>query len=306
MEPYLALVILVLLGILGYFAGKKLGAVGTRAQSLLVFGSLGIFAVNQWIQVFPEIETTLFPFPFYIYLSNWAIPCVGIVAGAAMARVGDRGYFIKRIALLTILCALAVASTAFYVFPEIPPASDEPFSGYVCRQSDDSTCAPAAVATYLGLLNIRTTELEAARLALTRADEGSGTFGIWRALSMLGKRARPTLKARARRLSLDELLEEGNISVIRVELKRGVDRDAYNEPVRSWAQGIAHAMVYLGWDGEGVFVADPSSGQIQIWGLPEFEVMWDGYVFYLEENGEPVSAVKSPVPWLSAGQSPPG
>lgn len=152
------------------------------------------------------------------------------------------------------------------------------------RQTETSTCAPAAAATLLRTLGVdpQASERELAALSFTHPTEGTSDLGLYRGLR-LGARGR-SVQFGFR--TLGELREAAPCMVfVSLERDRVPDQKTF-EFMRdqcNWNEGEVHAVVCFGFgsdsrDGKAWDVAvigDPNYG-VERWSLDHFKYLWDG------------------------------
>ena len=159
------------------------------------------------------------------------------------------------------------------------------------RQSETSSCAPAAAATLLRTLNVAptVTEAELAKHCYTDPLLGTSDLGLYRGMRLSAPDH--LVRFRSRDLASLKTLQQPCIVFV------GLDRDRVGDPELfaflrdkcNWTEGESHAVVCFGFgrdarDGNSWDVAvigDPSYG-VERWGLEHFAVLWDGTTLEIE------------------------
>jgi len=174
--------------------------------------------------------------------------------------------------LVVPLLLLCLYQSYGWLLADVPPL-DERWKDRVCRQTSDASCSAAAAATMLRANGIEATEAEMARHCLTRAG-GTPMLGLYRGLKL--KTARTGLTVRALRGDLAALRAHGGPVILSVRLDPGQWTDPRYERLWGWAPGVAHTVVFFGFDASGeAEIGDPSVGR-EHWSVRDLEVLWHG------------------------------
>ncbi len=271
----------ILAGALAFLLRKR-----PRASEAAAIVSVGLLAFKIVLSRMPSLETRLFPYTWYIYVSCWHLPAAMFLCFHLLNRSRNRARRIRALLLSVILGGVVLWSARFFLLPSgVHELRDTWDADGICLQSTEWSCAPAACATLLNEDGIETTEAEMARLALARPRYGTNVLGMYRALKML---AEPHgLRVEVLRGDLDMLRRLRKPCLI---LSR-FDVDHVN-------------VVYVVTDG-GAIVAEPSWG-LESWPTTEdISQIWSGTALALfrESPFEPPEAVFREQ-WRSAHISP--
>jgi hypothetical protein len=203
----------------------------------------------------------------------------GVLIGAGAALMpGGRA---RRSVLLVPLAVVALwGSYGGFFLPA--PRIDDQWTGSVCRQTSQATCAPAAGATLLRAYGIQSSEAEMAYLGMTSID-GTSTRGIYRALK---------LKTRGTHIAVepffgkvDDLCHLDGPVMLFVRLDRKPDTDPRFEAMWGWHPGVSHVVVLYHCRGDDRFVmGDPATGP-EIWSRKAIETLWHGEGIRLVKKG---------------------
>lgn len=263
-------------GVLGWWAGRSLGKVGTAA---VVVGLMSATVAYLCWGRDAAVWTKLIPVSGVIVLSN---PTPWLAAAMGGMCLAQRGLPRWRRGLL----AVALVGAGFFVSVHLlftePPPTVPTWKDGVALQTTSATCSPAAAATLLGQHGIATTEREMSKLCLTNP-KGTPLLGLYRGLTRAGAEhgLRPTLDF----FALDELKQRPELlpAVVSVELtaEANTREPRYSEDW-GWILGTRHSVTFLAFDGpDHVWVADPGVGK-ERWRLSHTRDLWVGDVMSLQ------------------------
>ena len=181
---------------------------------------------------------------------------------------------------------LAVADVAAWghLLRPTPETGDER-DGIACLQTTESTCAPAAAVTLLGLHGISSDEATLASSCRTTVS-GTTRWGLWRGLRLAT--ADSAWEVVAAESPIDDVLGRGP-AIVSVVLTAELDaQDPRYRGDWGWVLGQPHAVVYLGpGDAPGtVRIADPKMG-VETWKEVALRALWHRQVFRLIHTHSP-------------------
>jgi len=229
--------------------GWHLGAgIGVLASLLLLFG----FVFSDSILI-----ARLLPLRCLPVCGNLAFPLALALCGLLLRSPIPPW---RRVPLVALLVGVATWALVAPLLRDTPACGDW-WEGDTCMQTGLVSCSAAAAATLLRHQGIEATEQEMAGLCLTSA-KGTTTHGLFRGL--LIKTAGTRYRPRACILSLSELQASRELPAITSVVLTGEISESEPRYARDWGWqiGVSHAVVILGFPGDGrVLMADPSAGQ---------------------------------------------
>lgn len=257
--------------------------VGLGAQLLVVACARAVANALDWPDLF-------FFQKFSVHIASAVLVAVPLLQKKRAAKV--------RAALLgLILLGLACYASRDVIWAP-PPLRDQrvdrPAAGSttptLVRQTETSTCAPAAAATLLRALGVDSdaNERDLTALSFTHPTQGTSDLGLFRGLSL----AAPERTVRYRWRSLEEIRAATPCVVfVSLERSRVPDQKTY-EFMRdqcNWNEGESHAVVCFGFgqdqNDQGSFevavIGDPNYG-VERWSLDHFVYLWDGSTLEIE------------------------
>ncbi|HLX64167.1 MAG TPA: C39 family peptidase [Planctomycetota bacterium] len=168
-------------------------------------------------------------------------------------------------------------SGAFYQ----PVKSLDRWQGVCCLQSTDYSCGAAAAATLLKVNGIDAHEAELVKTCMT-GFRGTSFWGLYHGL-------RDASDARGKRVTVStesatDLINRGRPALVYLMLTPELDaRDKRYAQEWHWEINVAHAVVFLGKDGDEsqVYIADPSFG-IERWNVEALQQLWRNRAVSLE------------------------
>ena len=256
-----------------------------RAAIAGVAVAIGVGAVGAVLLLRPDWAVVILPFADAVFYANWFPYAVALFAPCAM-RLATRSR-LHRVRVALLCAALFAVSLVEWARLYAPPANTgvaETDADGICRQSSADTCAAASVVTVLAQYGIKTTERQAAHLALTKQGRGTRTLGTWRALKSLTRGT--TLTVSLKRIPAKQIIEKKKPAVIVVGLPKKMRTDAERELAAKhvWTPGVWHEVVYLGPSQRPGFcrIADPDLG-LEEWPTEHLAQLYQGLAFTLDE-----------------------
>ncbi len=128
----------------------------------------------------------------------------------------------------------------------------------IVAQTTDYTCGPAALATLIGLLGSKSSEMQIMELAGTSMEEGTSMLGLKRAAKELG------FDVKVKNISAEQLSKRSEMSLAYMKGGEGVD----------------HYVVIKRFENETFFVADPAQGNVR-YSFEDFADSYSGKLLYL-------------------------
>lgn len=253
-----------LLGLAACIAVAAFAVRWPRRRLALAAAALALLVGKSVLAHLPEVEAALLPWTWYVYLQGYWIHLAALAfLGAAIPQLPLRWNRIAVAALAGVCLAWGGWETAWMLRQR--PLGEEvaPGPDHHLTQTTGYTCAPCAAAIALGYAGVRATERGMARLCLTREEGGTTAFNTWRGLRLAleGGAWRPRL----RRITVDELLVAGRVSVI--------DFPA-----------IAHAITVVG-RGADALLHDPLADEPRAISRDELAARYGGTAVVLEPDG---------------------
>ena len=230
-----------------YVFGFRLARRGPKEALIGVAVCLPLVTSPILFHYFPRVETTLLSFDAYFLLRPWLVfPFAFCILGIGTVRMTARA---ARSGVTTVASALLLLTT--YRVGMAAAFDPAQLTGYpnadgVCRQTSEYSCGPAAAATFLAHLGVRTDEEEMARLCGTVAPMGTDPFCMCHGLRK--KLAGTGLDVTVRRCDW-VALRWGRLpalAVVNVEFM------------------LDHWVVVVAADDEAVLIADPTNGVMQL------------------------------------------
>ncbi len=223
---------------------------------------LGIYIALARFPVFaihvlpPSVVASPHRFP----IAAMAIVLVLVPIGTRLRDVGQRRRLVALLGAMGLVVGGIPAVSAQRAIPELTRLPDGWFADGVCRQQTDYTCGPAAAATGLRLLGIRTTEGELGLLAGTSPAEGTPATVLAAVLSQ--RFAGDGLHVELRRFRDIESLRKAGLVLVEVHLAPLVNHwicvrevteshVVVGDPTVGW-QALTHADFLAGWWRTGV------------------------------------------------------
>jgi len=200
-------------GVLGWWVSRR-GNWSWLAVYAVGMALVGICVLQSR---FPIVALRVLP-PWFVAgphrfpLAAMAIVVVLIPLGTRLRDAGQRRRMVLLLAAMGLVVGGIPAVSAERAVAELSTIPDGWFADGVCRQQTDYTCGPAAAATGLRLLGIRTSEAELGILARTSPAEGTSAPVL---ATVLAQRfAGDGLKVELRRFTdLDSLRKAGLVLV---------------------------------------------------------------------------------------------
>lgn len=268
---------------------------GIVLAACAVFGGL---TLQLLVLKFPRFFANLLGWQDLFFFSKFSVHVAAVVIAVAVVAQKRTAIRIRAAVLGAVLLSLACyASRDVFVAPpglhpgeHFHPHHDGHVSEVV-KQSETSSCAPAAAATLLRAMDLApaVTEADLAKLCFTDPLAGTSDLGLYRGLRM----AAPGRRVRFRTRGIAELKALKTPCMVFV----GLDRERVGDPKLfdylrdecNWREGEPHAVVCFGFardtkDGVSYDVAiigDPNFG-MERWALSHFEVLWDGTTLEVE------------------------
>lgn len=206
------------------------------------------------------------------------LAAVLIGAGAALMP----GRATRRSVLLVPLAVTGLWGSYGGFFLPMPHLGGDNWTGSVCRQTSQATCAPAAAATLLWANGIESSEAEMAYLGLTTVD-GTSTRGIYRALKLKTRDTKFDVKPFFG--TIDDLCDLDAPVMLFVRLDPKPDTDPRYEEKWGWHPGVPHVVVLYGCRGDNVFImGDPATGP-EFWNRDAIKTLWHGEGIRLVKRG---------------------
>ena len=234
---------------------KRAGAVGTVVFLALLCGK----ALLHWK---PHWEATLFPWPDYAYLQQFAIyPIVVVFFGLAAARLPVVWNRVVVGAVGVFFLGYGAFENSWISFPEDHGRDVSADAAHHRQQSTHYTCGPAACVSALAHFGVRKTERQMAELCLTRRG-GSRLFNLYRGLQLALPRDR--FRVVIVDLTADELREPGRVVV-------------------TSNRGGGHAICLVG-RGAGVMVHDPLYPAPSTWNPTKLRANYRGPAVLIERR----------------------
>lgn len=238
------------------------------AASFILLGAALLARDSWWL-------LRLFPVTDLILWGDLTPLAAGAIAGIALSSTLPRW---RRWTVGLLLLAIADAVAWGHLVKPTPETIDE-WDCIACLQTTESTCAPAAAATLLGLHGIAGDEGALASACRT-TDAGTTRWGLWRGLRITT--AGSPWEVVASDPPIEEVLGRGP-AIVSVSLTAELDaQDPRYRREWGWGLGQPHAVVYLGpGDRSGsVRIADPKLG-IEQWDEAGLRALWNRQVFRL-------------------------
>ncbi len=270
----LAISLLVCLGILAFFAGRRTARRSPQSYHVpILLACIALAMAYVSLARDSTWQIMCIPFTNTIIYGKWLFIIASFMAGLLSKSSITRPF--SRIFLIPAL--LVVAFLDFGVYFLVPrPHTGHILVDSVIGQSSDATCSPAACATFLRLYRVEVSEQQMVEACLTTRS-GTSKQGIWRALKIYvpdGYKARVVRFRDYRNLTFPVL----------VNMKLKDDNylsDKYSGQW-GWKPGVPHTVVLVGQAADGkLLVADPATG-MDIWEYKALDVLWDGTGFILE------------------------
>jgi hypothetical protein len=261
------------------WVGAVVGGGVVAQLAMIVFGRSVANALG-WADLF-------FFHKFMLHIAGVVLVAVPIVQETRATRI-------RASVLALLLFGLALYASRDVLWAPGPLADQRvdtvPGAPTLVRQTETSTCAPAAAATLLRALGLDddASERELAALSFTHPTQGTSDLGLYRGLRL----AAPGRRVRFGSRTLAELRAAAPCMVfVSLERARVPDQKTF-EFMRdqcNWNEGEVHAVVCFGFgrdsrDGEARDVAvigDPNYG-VERWSLDHFEYLWDGTTVEVE------------------------
>jgi predicted double-glycine peptidase len=263
-----------LLGTLFFLWGMRLGRAllrkGATANDLfkgktpasLAFLGLYVFLLAIALSI-PQIEVLPVEFRFHGLRVSWMLLRVFLLGACGMAFTVS--WYTARPQVFSIILVSVIGlagfsgTEAYLLTPIYPSLQDNLLPNGVYKQTSDSSCAPAALATVLNVWGIPATESEIARFAGT-SRLGTTMPQLIVATKELG------MEALELRPTWEEMQQINRPGVLAVWLFDGDLR-------------LPHAVALIGLDDHTATIADPSRGQIFRLDRSMFSTIWrDQYV----------------------------
>ena len=299
LDLLIAFAAIALLCFFAFYAGRavsKLEFSGKRKSLFLLGGSIFLALVFSWQFQARLSWAVAIPLAAVVLWSNFTAPILAFAAGVAVNTAS-----LKR-SRIAVTGSLAILSLLFLVAPLARPLISPPtiaeggrFSGQVCLQSHESTCAPASAATLLRLNGIDATEKELVKACLT-CNKGTEALGLYRALKISADRQSQEVNLAARdpqfwlnsgqlpnvalvRFPADEF---GPLNSTLCSVKPAYPTIANRSPFRFLGTGQedGHAVVVVGFENEKWIIADPAIGMVK-WSDKELRSRFTGDAIYL-------------------------
>lgn len=213
--------------------------------------------------------------PFFIYLlsffegsvflyNSWFFWFAIVFFVIALPFMTNKGT--KR--AITIFLVFIIAISAIDQISYLIPSNNSNIRGEIagngiCLQSTSYTCGAASLATFLNIYDVKTTEIEMAKLARVRPFMGTSALGVYWALRH--KLEETSFGSKIKNISFDELKQFDKPSIITTKLTFLVD----------------HVIVVLGYEDGKFNIIDPLSGKYSI-DEKELQEKWRGVVIYIE------------------------
>jgi hypothetical protein len=212
-----------------------------------------------------------------VFLCNLSLEGVAVLLvllWRSMRATGGRFANVRAAALSLPLLGGSLWSYS-WMFAPLPDVHGEVDKTGFLEQTSDDSCSDAAAAMLLYKYHIPATELEMAKLCITRAGQGTPSTGLFRGLAI--KAAPYGLRPQLVILRPGEFHKLGKPAIIAVGLKPGTPQKiAALMAERGWRPGVRHAVAVLGAakDGNWLDVADPTFGR-EKWPIGDMEYIWD-------------------------------
>lgn len=158
----------------GWAAGTKLGAMSERAARITGLLSIALLFAWAWLVRNPQVTTILFPGWLLSRVEGFAgVPMYMAVCGAAWARSRKPPHRMA-FGMAAMLGVIYLLQGGMWMLQPSPAATLASTSDQThVLQTQDWSCVPAACATALNELGVRSSEAEMAKLTHTRPGTGS-------------------------------------------------------------------------------------------------------------------------------------
>ena len=252
---------------------------------LLAVAALGAYlqwgrATGWWTHLFPVSAAIVYANPSPVLAAFLA----GVVSG--LQRVPRW----RRVPLVAVMVSVGGYETA-HLFSITPPPVRIVFTDRVARQTDQSTCSPAAAATLLRAVKVPgardVTEADMVRPCLTDP-RGTPLLGLYRGLKLAtaGSNFEPVFHD----LTPAQLANRPDLLPAIISVKLTPEAD-FREPLYrarwGWLLNVTHSVVVFRFSGDGrVEIGDPATGR-EIWNTRALEDLWVGDVLSLIAPAEP-------------------
>ena len=213
--------------------------------------------------------------PFFIYLlsffegsvflyNSWFFWFAIVFFVTALPFMTNKGTKRAVTIFLVFIIAISTIDQISYLIPlDNSNIRGEIAGNGICLQSTSYTCGAASLATFLNIYDVKTTEIEMAKLSRSRPFMGTNALGVYHALrhKLEGSSFDPKIKS----ISFEELKQFDKPSIITTKLTFLVD----------------HVIVVLGYEDGKFNIIDPLSGKYSI-SETELQEKWRGVVMYVE------------------------
>jgi len=251
----------------GFMLGRRWRRWG--AEVVIALSVLLAWGFVMWMQDSIWLAR-LMPWSAVLVLGMWALPLSGLVVGVVWGSAKLPA--LRKTVFSVALLGVATYSSTSHLWGA-PPPCDALWRDGVCLQTTQSSCGPAAAATLLHLHGIESSEAEMARLCLTRST-GTTLLGLYRGLRL--KAAERGMSVELLHGTIDDLRRLARPAVIWVELPDRDDIDPRYREHWGWEPGVRHAVVLLGFDGDGQpIIGEPAVGR-ERWGIDGLTTLWSG------------------------------
>jgi len=271
-DLYTGMALMLAAAAVAFFVGQRLSR-ATRPRTATVLALLPCAFIVCFALLVRDhlLLTRLIPSSAAIIYGNPLPPAVALLCGIGCHRMPRRAW--RKGVLLLPLALLCLYQSYGLLLMGRPPPLDDRWKDGVCRQTSLASCSAAAAATLLRAYGIGATETEMAEVCLTRQG-GTPMLGLYRGLKL--KAAGSGMGVQAFRSDIASLRAEAGPVILSVRLDRRPDVDPRYERLWGWAPGVAHTVVFFGFDADGkAEIGDPAVDR-EHWRMEDLEVLWHG------------------------------